>query len=78
MKSPLDVLCRMLYNAIAMKENLIQQLEEYRLRNRISQERLAGMLGVTFTTVNRWLNGHTKPNKIDEYHIWKLLEGAKK
>lgn len=54
--------------------DLIQKLEEYRLKKRITQERLAEMLGVSFATVNRWLNGKTKPLKIQEYHIKKLLE----
>lgn len=52
---------------------LIQELEEYRLKNRISQEDLAEKLDVAFSTVNRWLNGKSKPNKIQEYHIKKLL-----
>ena len=33
---------------------LIKELEKYRLENKITQERLAEELGVTFTTVNRW------------------------
>jgi len=52
---------------------LVQRLEEYRLENRISQVGLAQMLGVTHATVSRWLNGHTRPNKIQTYHIEKLL-----
>jgi len=54
--------------------NLIKKLEEYRLEKRITQERLAEMLGVSFCTVNRWLNGKTKPHKIQEYHIKRLLD----
>ena len=57
---------------------LIERLQEYRLRNRISQKKLGKMLGVTFATINRWENGHGKPNKISEYHIRKLLEGDRK
>ncbi len=57
--------------------DLIKRLEEYRLKNRITQERLAEMLGVSFCTVNRWLNGQTKPHKIQEYQIKKML-GKKK
>jgi DNA-binding XRE family transcriptional regulator len=58
--------------------NLINRLEEYRLENRISQERLALMLGVSFATVNRWFKGHFEPNKILQFHIIKLLEKTKK
>jgi len=54
-------------------DSLLRQLEVYRLENKISQERLADILGVSFSTVNRWLNGRVKPNKIQTYHISKLL-----
>jgi transcriptional regulator with XRE-family HTH domain len=58
--------------------DLIKKLEIYRLENRISQQKLAEMLGVSFATVNRWFNGKTKPNKIQEYHIKKLLKKKEK
>jgi transcriptional regulator with XRE-family HTH domain len=53
--------------------DLIKRLEAHRLKNRITQERLAEMLGVSFATVNRWFNGKTRPRKIQEYHIKELL-----
>lgn len=59
-------------------DTLISRLEEFRLENRISQERLAEMLGVTFVTVNRWFNGHNQPSKIQVYHIEKLLRSGRK
>ena len=55
--------------------DLIKKLEVYRLENKIPQEELAEKLGVAFSTVNRWLNGKSKPNKIQSYHIEKLLKG---
>lgn len=58
--------------------DLLEQLEIFRLEHKITQEKLAEMLGVHFSTVNRWFKGHTKPNKIQEYHIKKLLKGVKK
>jgi len=58
---------------IYMLMNIIKQLETYRLENKISQEELAEKLDVAFSTVNRWLNGKAKPNKIQSYHINKLL-----
>ena len=61
-----------LYNA-TMNE-LIEKLVHCRLENRISQKQLADMLHVHFSTVNRWFNGVSKPNKIQTYHIKKLLE----
>lgn len=58
---------------------IIKKLETYRLENKITQQELAKKLGVAFATVNRWLNGKSKPNKIQSYHIEKLLnEGIKK
>ena len=54
--------------------NIIKKLELYRLENKISQEKLAERLGVAFSTVNRWFNGKSKPNKIQSYHIEKLLK----
>jgi len=64
-----------LYNA-NMNE-LIEKLDHYRLENRISQKQLADMLHVHFSTVNRWFNGISKPNKIQTYHIKKLLDTHK-
>ena len=55
--------------------DIIKQLEQHRLEHRISQEGLAKKLKVHFSTVNRWFMGHQKPNKMQEYHIRKLLKG---
>ena len=54
--------------------DLLKRLENYRLENKITQQELADKLGVSFSTVNRWLNGKSKPNKIQNYHIAKLLK----
>ncbi len=53
---------------------VIGKLETFRLENKISQQELAKRLQVSFSTVNRWLTGKTKPNKIQAYHIEKLLK----
>jgi len=58
--------------------DIVQKLETYRLEHRISQEDLAKKLNVAFSTVNRWLNGKSKPNKIQEFHIKKLMVMKKK
>jgi len=55
-------------------DDLIKKLENYRLENRVSQKQLAGRLNVAFSTVNRWFNDKTIPNKIQQYHIKKLLD----
>jgi transcriptional regulator with XRE-family HTH domain len=54
--------------------DIIKQLELYRLENRITQVDLAKELKVAFSTVSRWINGKTKPNKIQAYHIEKFLK----
>ena len=61
-----------------MPQDLIDQLNTYRLEHRLSQPRLAKELGVTFQTINRWLNRHMKPGDIHEYHIRKLIMRAPK
>ena len=54
-------------------DNLLKQLELYRLENKITQETLAKELCVAFSTISRWLNGKVKPNKIQAFHIEKFL-----
>ncbi len=53
--------------------DILRQLELYRLENRVTQEELAKEIGVNLSTVSRWLNGKTTPNKIQQYHIEKFL-----
>jgi putative transcriptional regulator len=53
--------------------DLIDRLETFRLKNKITQQEIAAKLGVAFSTVNRWLNRHVKPNKIQSYQIQKLI-----
>lgn len=57
--------------------DLIKQLEIFRLENKITQQALAKELGVSFSTVNRWFNGKSLPNKIQSYHIEKLIKKKK-
>ena len=54
-------------------EELIEQLQIYQLKNRISQEELSRKLGVAFSTVNRWFNRKSIPNKTQQFHIIKLI-----
>ena len=55
---------------------LLEKLEIYRLENKLSQRKLAEKLGVAYNTVNRWFNDKTIPNKIQQYHIKKLLDNS--
>jgi len=54
--------------------DIVKQLELYRLENRVSLQKLADDIGVSFSTVSRWFSGKTKPNKIQQYHIEKFLK----
>lgn len=56
-----------------MKNNLIFELESYRLENKITLQELAKLLDVNYTTLYRWFSNKTKPNKIQTYQIEKLL-----
>lgn len=58
-----------------MTTDLIDRLSTYRLDNRLTQVQLARKLGVTFQTVNRWLNRRMKPRAIQEHQIKKLVSG---
>jgi transcriptional regulator with XRE-family HTH domain len=55
--------------------DIVKQLENYRLENRVSLQNLADDLGVSFSTVSRWFSAKTRPSKIQQYHIEKFLNG---
>ena len=44
-----------------MSEKLIADIKRYLDRKRMSQEEFAYRIGVSFSTLNRWLNRKTKP-----------------
>jgi len=46
-----------------MRQNYIIQLKQILAKDSIPQKELAKRLGVTFATLNRWLNGHAIPHK---------------
>lgn len=47
-----------------MTEELPKKIKAIRQHFKLSQEELAHKLGVSFTSVNRWENGQTKPSKL--------------
>ncbi len=47
-----------------------QVIRAWRRRAGLTQEGLAVALGVTFSTVSRWENGHVVPSKL----AWRALE----
>jgi len=51
-----------------------RRIQEIRQRLRVTQEDFAHMVGVTFSTVNRWENGKSRPNRIAQ----RILVGLEK
>ena len=58
-------------NASKLPENLLDQMRmdaerirQIRQRMQLTQEDFAHLIGVTFSTVNRWENGKSSPNRI--------------
>ena len=47
---------------------------EIRSRLNASQEDLAKMIGISFATVNRWENGHSKPNKAAQLRLYDICK----
>ena len=46
------------------------------IRNRLnaSQEDLAKMIGISYATVNRWENGHSRPNKAAQLRLYDICK----
>jgi len=51
-----------------------KRIQSIRQRLKVTQEDFAHMVGVTFSTVNRWENGKSKPNRIAQ----RILAGLEK
>ncbi len=51
-----------------------QLIRELRLLSNLTQEQLAINLGVTFSTINRWENGRSKPSPLGMQKIETLLQ----
>ena len=49
------------------------------IRNRLnaSQEDLARMIGISYATVNRWENGHSRPNKAAQLRLYDICKERK-
>lgn len=48
-------------------------IRDIRQKLGLSQEEFASVIGVTFSTVNRWENGHTKPSRLAAKNIEEKL-----
>ncbi len=53
---------------------ILRKLERYRLNHGLSQTALAKKLAVSFQTINRWFNGHAKPNRLQLDKIQNFLD----
>ena len=51
------------------------RVKQYRARLGLTQAELAARLGVSFSTVNRWENGQTKPSSLAWQQLVRLTEG---
>jgi len=49
-------------------------IRNLRLLARLTQEQFAATLGVTYTTINRWENGRSKPSPLAMEKIEGMLE----
>ena len=45
---------------------------EIRNQMNVSQDELAKMIGISFATVNRWENGHSRPNKAAQLRLYDI------
>ena len=55
-----------------------KRIREIRQGLRVTQEDFAHMVGVTFSTVNRWENGKSKPNRIAQRILVSLEKKVKR
>ena len=49
-------------------------VRELRLENGLTQEQFAALLGITYSSMNRWENGHTKPSPLAMQKIEGMLQ----
>ena len=46
------------------RDDVAQRVVVLRQALGVTQERLASLIGVTFSTVSRWENGHVRPSRL--------------
>lgn len=52
-------------------------IRDLRLLTGLTQEQFAATIGVTFSTINRWENGHSQPSPLAIEKIARILEEMK-
>jgi DNA-binding XRE family transcriptional regulator len=53
-----------------------EDIKRWRSLNRIKQEALASMLGVSHVAVSKWENGHSQPSKVMAMRLHKVMNAA--
>ncbi len=54
--------------------DIAERIRETRQNMKLTQEEFAAKLGVTFSTVNRWENGKSKPSRMALKILQPMLE----
>jgi len=52
----------------------ILELKKYMIKNSLSQEKTARLLGVSVRTIFRWLHGQADPSELAKEKIQKILK----
>ncbi len=60
---------------MAISEPIGEMIRRLRQQMGLTQEKLAAQLGVSFSTLNRWENGHTQPSPLARKRLEQLLQG---
>ena len=58
---------------VAENRDLARLVRSLREKLGLSQEKLAARMGVTFSSVNRWENGHSKPSPLAMQKLEELV-----
>lgn len=58
---------------VTEKRDLGRLVKSLREKLGLSQEKLAARMGVTFSSVNRWENGHSKPSPLAVQKLEELV-----
>jgi len=59
------------------KKDMAKMIKELRAALGLTQEQFAAKVGVTFSTVNRWESGKSKPSPLARRRIEELREETK-
>lgn len=52
-------------------------IKEIRMHSGLNQQKFAEALGASFTSINRWENGHSQPNKMTQKRLYQFCQDNK-